>query len=68
MRALWMVAALIGIGILIFAHATVLGTRFLGFSPREPGPDPEGSESMIAWQTSRDAYCSVSMGVTVSSD
>jgi hypothetical protein len=25
MRALWMVAALIGIAILIFAHATVLG-------------------------------------------
>jgi hypothetical protein len=25
MRALWIVAALIGIGILIFAHATMLG-------------------------------------------
>ena len=25
MRALWMVAALIGVGILIFAHSTVIG-------------------------------------------
>jgi hypothetical protein len=36
MRALWMVAALIGIAILIFAHATVLGIvvgiAFLGLA------------------------------------
>ncbi len=36
MRALWIVAALIGIGILIFAHATVLwivvGIAFLGLA------------------------------------
>ena len=36
MRALWIVAALIGIGILIFAHATVLGIMvgiaFLGLA------------------------------------
>jgi hypothetical protein len=36
MRALWIVAALIGIGILIFAHATMLGIvvgiAFLGLA------------------------------------
>jgi hypothetical protein len=36
MRALWIVAALIGIGILIFAHATalgiVVGIAFLGLA------------------------------------
>ena len=36
MRALWMVAALIGIAVLIFAHATVLGIvvgiAFLGLA------------------------------------
>ena len=36
MRALWMVAALIGIAILIFAHATVIGIvvgiAFLGLA------------------------------------
>jgi len=36
MRALWIVAALIGIAILIFAHATVLGivvgVAFLGLA------------------------------------
>jgi hypothetical protein len=36
MRALWIVAALIGIGILIFAHTTVLGIvigiAFLGLA------------------------------------
>jgi hypothetical protein len=36
MRALWMVAALIGIAILVFAHATVLGIvvgiAFLGLA------------------------------------
>jgi hypothetical protein len=36
MRALWIVAALIGIAILIFAHATtlgiVVGTAFLGLA------------------------------------
>jgi hypothetical protein len=36
MRALWMVSALIGVGILIFAHATVVGIvvgiAFLGLA------------------------------------
>jgi hypothetical protein len=36
MRALWMVAALIGVAILVFAHATVLGIvvgiAFLGLA------------------------------------